>query len=226
MGAGTLSSPRLAHNPNRRHGSTPPAFEKHPRLCYPNTMSKLKAAIGFAVLVGIGVLVLGRYLVAVRASTLSEQGSACAALQGQPFRVEAPDFTLPDLMGRKRSLAELRGKVVLLNFWFTGCPPCVDELPSLLELRRRLAGQPFELLTVSVDESADEVKQFLQKHKIGERELPTLLDPSKKIPGSYGTSKYPETFLIDPQGVVRQKFVFKRDWASPAALGCITSVMR
>jgi len=175
-------------------------------------MYRVKAAAALLLLGVGGVLVVGRYLGAVRASTLAEEQAACAALQGQPFRAQAPDFKLPDLQGRQRSLAELRGKVVLLNFWFTGCPPCIEEIPSLLELSQRLDPLRFELLTVSVDESAEEVKAFLKKRGLDERALPILLDREKKVSASYGTSKYPETFLIDRQGVVRQKFIFKRSW--------------
>ena len=189
-------------------------------------MSRLKVAVAFTVLAAAAVLIVGRYLMAVQASTRGEQSAACSVLRGQPLQADAPSFSLKDLRGQQHSLEELRGKVVLLNFWFTGCPPCIEELPSLVELRRRLADRPFALLTVSVDESADEVKEFLKKHKISERELPILLDPSKKVPSMFGTSKFPETFLIDTQGVVRQKFVYKRDWASSTSLTCIGSLMR
>jgi peroxiredoxin len=188
-------------------------------------VSKLKATLAFTVLAVVAILVIGRYLLAVHAATQAERRSACTVLKGQPFEAEAPDFTLPDLQGRQRSLHELRGKVVLLNFWFTGCPPCVEELPSLIELGRRMAGRPFALLTVSVDETAEEVKSFLTKHRIAERDLPILLDPGKKVAESYGTSKFPETFLIDAQGVVRQKFIFKRNWTEPASLSCIGTLL-
>lgn len=188
-------------------------------------MNKLKATVAFAVLAVVGVLVIGRYLMAVHAATQAERTSACAVLDGQPFEAEAPDFKLPDLQGRQRSLRELRGKVVLLNFWFTGCPPCVEELPSLIELGRRMTGRPFALLTVSVDETADEVKSFLKKHGIAERDLPILLDPGKKVAEAYGTSKFPETFLIDASGVVRQKFIFKRNWTERTSLTCIGTVL-
>jgi peroxiredoxin len=189
-------------------------------------MSRLKAALAFTVLAAAAVLFLGHYLMAVQASTKGEQAAACSVLRGQPMQAEVPSFSLKDLDGKQHSLDELRGKVVLLNFWFTGCPPCIEELPSLIELRRRFADRPFALLTVSVDETADDVRQFLKKHKVAERDLPILLDPEKKVASVFGTSKYPESFLIDAKGVARQKFVYKRDWASPTSLTCIGSLMR
>ncbi len=185
---------------------------------------RFKAAVAFAVLAGFSVLVTGKFLLAVRTSAAAERGGSCLTLHGEPLQAQAPDFELPDLQGRKHRLSELRGKTVLLNFWFTGCKPCVEEIPSLVALQARRAGKDFALLTVSVDDAAADVKSFLGKLGVREGALPLLLDTSKKVPESYGTSKYPETFLIDREGVVRYKFVWKRDWAGEDALRCVGSL--
>lgn len=148
---------------------------------------------------------------------------ACEALQPERAHRAARDFTLPALDGRKQNLRQRRGKVVLLHFWATWCPPCIEELPSLYRLQRALAGDRFELVTVSADESAATVQQFFSRHKLPA--LPVLMDPAQQVPHGYGTDKYPESYLIDAQGVIRYRFVNQRDWGSPEALSCIRSLV-
>lgn len=148
---------------------------------------------------------------------------ACEALQPEPARTLARDFTLPGLDGRKQRLSALRGKVVLLHFWATWCPPCIEELPSLRRLEQALSGERFSLVTVSVDDSAATVRQFFDQHDFPA--LPVLMDPSQQTPRSYGTEKYPESYLVDPQGVIRYRFVNKRDWSSPEAVSCIRTLL-
>jgi peroxiredoxin len=194
---------------------------------------KLKAALAYSLTAAIAIAVTVRYFLAVQSGVRAEQGSACSALQPQAVGEQAPAFELADLGGKKQRLAAHRGKVVLLNFWATWCPPCVEELPSLVALRRALEGKDFAVLTVSVDDSAAIVKSFFAKHKrpLGREDrdpaaLPVLMDPGKKVSASYGTEKFPETYLVDRDGVARLKFVYKRDWSSPAALACIRSLLR
>jgi len=177
-------------------------------------------------LVVLGALLLSaRFLLAVQGAARSGKRSSCRALDAEPVDRPAPAFQLEDLQGRAVSLADHRGELVLLNFWATWCPPCVDELPSLAWLQRRMEGKKFAMITVSVDESAKEVQDFLAKQPAGVRGLPVAVDPSKKIPASYGTVKFPETFLIDARGIIRYKLIYKRDWSSPRALACIDSLL-
>ncbi len=126
---------------------------------------------------------------------------------------------LKDLNGKVWSPKTLRGRPVLINFWATWCPPCVEELPSLETLAKRL-GDRAVVLAVSVDENWDLVKNFF-----GARGTPLslLLDVSKEVPKRYGTEKYPETFLIDSQGHIHSYFVNKRKWDTGEALFCIDS---
>lgn len=149
---------------------------------------------------------------------------ACEALQPEHTETTARDFTLPDLAGKQQRLAQRRGKVVLLHFWATWCPPCIEELPSLYRLQRALADAPFELVTVSADEKAATVREFFSQNKVPA--LPVLMDPAQEIPHAYGTEKYPESFLIDPRGVIRYRFINQRDWGSPEALSCIRTLLR
>jgi peroxiredoxin len=135
----------------------------------------------------------------------------------------APDFALPALNGRTISLSELRGKVVMVHFWATWCPPCVEELPTLVKLNRDLQGTDFEMLAVSVDEGgAEAVSAFLARNRL---DLPVLLDPDRSAAKRYGTFKFPETYLVDRGGVVRHKVIGPADWADPEAVRFIRDLM-
>jgi cytochrome c biogenesis protein CcmG/thiol:disulfide interchange protein DsbE len=171
----------------------------------------------------IGVSTL--YLRAVHGTVSAERAGSCSILKAEPLEQQAPDFELADLGGKRQRLSGLRGKVVLLNFWATWCPPCIEEIPSLLELRQAMRGKAFELVTVSVDEDVAALKAFLGKHLKDPSSLPVLSDPQKKSSTAFGTEKFPESYLIDKSGVARFKFIYKRDWASREAQGCIESLL-
>lgn len=182
--------------------------------------------VALACFAALGAILIGRFLVALAQATEEERSGACRAMGPQLLSTRAPDFALPDLDGKKRRLSEFAGKVVLLNFWATWCPPCVEELPSMIRLQQRMSGEDFVLLTVSVDDSAEVVRDFLSRHRGVIGAMKVLIDPSRKIPRSYGTEKFPESYLIDENGVVRYRFINKRNWASPVAQSCIDSVLR
>lgn len=177
-----------------------------------------------AVCAGASLLV-ARYLTAISGAAQRQRAGACIALDPQPLGVKAPDFERPDLEGVRHRLSALRGKVVMLNFWLTSCRPCVEEMPSIARLQRMLAHRrdDFALVTVSVDQEAKVVRAFLERHGFGS--IPVLLDPDRKVPASFGTTKFPETYLIDRSGTIRHRFINKRDWDGPAALRCIDSLM-
>ena len=121
----------------------------------------------------------------------------------------APDFTLDD-GGRSLQLRAYRGKVVVLNFWATWCAPCIEEIPSLNELQHQLP--QVTVLGVSVDEDGDAYRQFLTDHRI---DFTTIRDPQRRINAIYGTSRFPESYVIDREGRIRRKFVNSQDWTSP-----------
>jgi len=127
----------------------------------------------------------------------------------------APEFSLLSLDGKAISLSSYRGKVVMVHFWATWCPPCIEELPTLERLYRAYFGKDLEILAVSVDEGgAAAVGQFMQKNRFA---LPVLLNPDRSVAMQYGTLKFPETYLIDRDGIVRKKVIGAADWTSPAA---------
>jgi peroxiredoxin len=123
----------------------------------------------------------------------------------------APGFTVQD-SDRKVSLAEFRGKVLVLNFWATWCPPCVDEMPSLVQMQQKMKSKGIEVLAVSVDADQGAYQDFLKAHRV---DLLTVRDPDQKSNNLYGTFKFPETYIIDRQGVLRRKFIGAVDWGQP-----------
>ena len=141
-----------------------------------------------------------------------------AALGG--FPTDAPDFTLADFAGRNVTLSSLRGRAVLVNFWFTKCEPCVVEVPSFEKLAVAEKKRPFTMLAVSVDEDWPTVRSFFHEGT----PLTVLLDADKKVPARYGTDKFPETFVIDKDGKVLYYVVSDRDWSSPAMKACIDAI--
>lgn len=121
----------------------------------------------------------------------------------------APDFTVND--GTKTvHLADYRGKVVVLNFWASWCPPCTEEFPSLIELQKQMPN--VVVLAVSFDHDPEAYKQYLIDNHI---DLLTVLDTSEASNRKYGTERPPETYVIDRKGVIRRKFIGPADWMSP-----------
>jgi cytochrome c biogenesis protein CcmG/thiol:disulfide interchange protein DsbE len=151
------------------------------------------------------------------------EDTVCSALRPDPLTASlaaaTPAFEVADLTGKKVSLQQFRGKPVLVSFFATWCPPCVEEMPSLELLARRLGSQA-QVLVVSVDEDEAALKQFFAK---GTNTLVTR-DESRAVPGLFGTSKFPETFLIGPEGKIRHAFINKRDWSIPEAATCVAGV--
>jgi len=123
----------------------------------------------------------------------------------------APDFTVQDGQN-KLTLSQFRGQVVVLNFWATWCPPCVEEMPSLVEMQRRMKAKGVTVLAVSVDVDDGAYRQFLKDHGVN---LLTVRDPDQKSNRLYGTFKFPETYVIDRNGVMRRKFIGAVDWTEP-----------
>lgn len=150
--------------------------------------------------------------------------SACNREKAAPVEgMAAPDFTLTDLSGRKVSLSALQGKVTLLNFWATWCPPCREEIPSMVRLNRLMQGKPFQMLAVSIDQGGKGAVEafFKQSGAV----LPTLLDTGGKTAKLYGATGVPETFVIDKKGVILKKIIGPAPWDSPEALKFLNSAI-
>jgi cytochrome c biogenesis protein CcmG/thiol:disulfide interchange protein DsbE len=129
------------------------------------------------------------------------------------------EFTLN---GKPQTLADLRGKVVVLNFWATWCPPCVEETPSLVLLQKRIAPMGGTILGVSLDDDASAYADFLKKNNI---DFPTYRDATKKSALDYGTTMYPETYVIDRDGRIDRKIIGPQDWTGPEMTAYFNSVL-
>ena len=130
----------------------------------------------------------------------------------------APDFTVSDGTTTVH-LASYRGRVVLLNFWATWCAPCIVEMPSLIQLHRDQPG--LAVLAVSIDEDADAYSSFLLRRHV---DLLTVRDPGQTASRLYHTEQWPETYVIDRQGVIRRKFIGAQDWSSPEVRAYLKSL--
>ena len=132
---------------------------------------------------------------------------------GRPPRIgaNAPDFTVQD-SDHKVSLSQFRGQVVVLNFWATWCPPCVEETPSLVQMQSRFRNKGVVVLAVSIDADDAAYHKFLKDYNVN---MVTVRDEEQKAAQLYGTSGWPETFIIDRNGIVQRKFIGPVDWSSP-----------
>jgi cytochrome c biogenesis protein CcmG/thiol:disulfide interchange protein DsbE len=134
----------------------------------------------------------------------------------------APEFSFT-MDGRETRLADLRGKVVVVNFWATWCPPCVDEMPALNRLHELLREDGALVVGISVDEDAAAYERFLLEHSIS---FPNLRDPDRRLASAFGTSMYPETYILDTRGRIARKIIGAQDWAGSEHVGYIRELAR
>ena len=157
-----------------------------------------------------GVLACGIGLIVVFAMPSYRQGEASIA------GTTARDFPL-ELSGKPIRLSDLRGKVVVLDFWASWCPPCVDEAPSLNRLQKYIESRNAIVLGVAADEDPYAFSRFLVDRGVT---FPTYRDPGTKehsspIALSYDTSSFPETYVIDRRGKIVRKVIGRQEWDSP-----------
>ncbi len=134
----------------------------------------------------------------------------------------APSFSIVTDKGRLVSAEDFGGRVLVLNFWATWCPPCIEEIPSLDAMAKQLAPRGVVVLGVSVDRNAAAYERFLKQARVS---FLTARDPEARISSSYGTFKYPETYVIDSRGRVRQKHIGPRNWMEPEILQSIEALL-
>ena len=127
-------------------------------------------------------------------------------------QMRAPDFSLQDLQGKKVTLADHRGKVILLNFWATWCQNCRKEGPSFNILYNEYRSQDFILYRINTKESRETLQKFLERESL---QVPVLLDEKGKVGRLFGVWAHPTTYLIDRQEFVRYRSVGAVDWGDP-----------
>jgi thiol-disulfide isomerase/thioredoxin len=133
-----------------------------------------------------------------------------------------PALARSDITGRMVDLKDFKGRVVLVNFWATWCEPCRDEMPSIERLRAKMAGRPFEVLTVNYGEGVQRIEAFLRKQDI---KLPVLLDPDKESAADWKAGGLPMTFLVDAEGRVRYSAFGECDWSEGEALRTVENLV-
>jgi len=184
-------------------------------------MLKTATIIQLAFIVAAAVVVFGF----VSAAKTDQARASCTSLCGlRPAYAghdrRAPDFELPDLDGKRVKLSSFRGKTVFLNFWTETCGPCKDEMPSVAMLARiAKTRQDMVVLTVTIDEDRQKVRDLLGVLLNGDIPFPVLFDSESQIVGGkFGTKLFPETWIIDANGIIRARFDGARDWSEPLAV--------
>jgi cytochrome c biogenesis protein CcmG, thiol:disulfide interchange protein DsbE len=132
--------------------------------------------------------------------------------------IPAPDFTVSDGTSSIH-LANYRGEVVLVNFWWSECAPCLEELPSLIQLHHDMPS--LAILAISIDDDPASYSAFISRHHV---DLITVRDPTESVPKLFNTDMWPETYAIDRNGVIRRKFVGSQDWSSPEVRSFLKSL--
>lgn len=167
--------------------------------------------------------------VSLSACSKKEEAPRGSAQKAQPAAGQmakgssAPEFTLQDLDGKQHRLSDYRGKVVLLNFWATWCPPCREEIPSMMKLNKLMAGKPFVMLCASIDEEGKKaVQAYFAKTNTS---LLTLLDTDRSVATLYGATGVPETFVIDKNGIVQEKAVGALNWTDPQIVTYLNNLL-
>ena len=162
-----------------------------------------------------------RLLLTCLAGLLFSGGAHAAGFEARPA-APAPELEAPDLAGTPRTLADYRGKVVLLNFWASWCPPCVREMPSLERLRVKMAGRPLAIVALDSAEQREDVDAFLARMKLG---FPILLDPDGVNTRRWKVFALPTSFLLDAEGRVRYVLTGPTEWDEGEALAVIESLL-
>lgn len=132
----------------------------------------------------------------------------------------APDVQLVDLNGKAVTLEQYRGKVVMLNFWATWCPPCRAEMPAMQRLNEKMEGLDFVMLAVNVEPDGEHTVPSFLKGKTYNFSI--LLDPGAKAQNRYGVFRFPETFLIGKDGVILNHILGAREWDDSSTVDYLT----
>ena len=134
----------------------------------------------------------------------------------------APDFTITADNGRTITAANFGGRLLVLNFWATWCQPCVEEVPSLDQFAKEMAGSGVVVLGVSVDKDPKLYRNFLERTRVS---FMTARDPEARISADYGTFKYPESYIIDAKGKVVQKIIGATNWTDGNMVEAVKSFL-
>jgi cytochrome c biogenesis protein CcmG, thiol:disulfide interchange protein DsbE len=165
----------------------------------------------------VALFIIG--IVAVFVSPAYREGEP--SVHGQ----DPKDFAFT-MNGAKMHLSDLRGHVVVLNFWASWCQPCVDEAASLNVLQQRISAMGGTVLGIDPDVNGEDQTSYEKFLKDNSIIFPTYLDTSQKIAASFGTVMYPETYIISPDGKLDRKIIGPQDWSSPEMVSYIAGLSK
>ena len=138
--------------------------------------------------------------------------------------LNAPEFLLSDPSGKTYTLSELKGSVVFINFWATWCPPCIEEMPSIQNLYNGFKDKKeFRMVTILYKDNYEKAMAYLKQNNYT---LPVLIDREGKAAKAYGVTGVPETYIVDKNGVLREKVIGPADWNSPQADSLISNLLK
>jgi len=158
-------------------------------------------------------------LVCVLLAASGAQARELEAYKGNP---NTPPLKLQDLKGEWHDLESLRGKVVLVNFWATWCPPCVHEIPSMQRLKNRMQGKPFVILAVDMAEPEPDIRAFLKKFKV---DFTVLLDKDGKALQAWKIFAFPTSFVLGPDGKIHYALPGALEWDAPEVIEKIEGLL-
>jgi peroxiredoxin len=138
-------------------------------------------------------------------------------------RQDPINITLPLLGGGNASLSSYKGKIVILNFWATWCPPCRNEMPSMETLYQRFKNQGLEILAVDLGEERNQVQKFIKDNRYT---FPVLLDSEGKVSGQYGISSIPTTYILDRDGKIIGRIVGSIRWDNPKVIAAFEALLK
>ena len=162
-------------------------------------------------------------LLDAQVSAEAEKAFQEARIQILKNRQNPVNFSLPLLNGREAALSSYKGKVIILNFWATWCPPCRAEMPSMETLYQRLKNQGLEILAVDIGEDSDTVQKFIKSNPYT---FPVLLDNGGKLSSQYGVSAIPTTYILDREGKIIARIVGSIQWDNPKVIAAFEALLK
>lgn len=162
-------------------------------------------------------------LMAVTLAVMLWMTSPLVAGEGVRRGEMARELILTDINGKRHDLKDYRGKLVLINFWASWCPPCREEMPSLWRLKDKFRDKPFVVLTVNLGEPDAVVKAFLPEQM--ERDFVVLMDRTHRAERIWGPAAYPTTYVVDATGRVQKVLVGPFEWDRPHMLGVLGAML-